>query len=231
MTESGTGTDGQRELCISGVLWHRCVCVREVKGCMWKKRKKKDEVQEEKRRQAGKMECGIENAGEELEGVHWENEMEEKRETERGNKLGVKVKYNRIPGSSEMFVTDMRHAWITSATGLIQCQLLNERQHSHAHQFLQGSSHLLAFCFSTWLHLQTLPVTEARSCISSLIKTGFGASLPPFFDGSLFMDSDFLPLTSLDSDLLRLNRSCILGALGTAASLLPPLPPSLVSPP
>lgn len=45
--------------------------------------------------------------------------------------------------------------------------------------FLQGSSHPLAFCFSTWLHLQTLPITWARGCISSLIKPSFGASLLP----------------------------------------------------
>lgn len=49
------------------------------------------------------MECGIENVGEELEGVRWENEMEEeKRETDvtegRGKKRRLKVKYNRIPG-------------------------------------------------------------------------------------------------------------------------------------
>lgn len=44
-----------------------------------------------------------------------ENEIEkEKRETdvteERGKKRWVKVNYNRIPGSGEMFVTDISHA-------------------------------------------------------------------------------------------------------------------------
>lgn len=59
--------------------------------------------EERRRRRPGKMDCGIENVGEELEGVRWENEMEEeKRETDvtegRGKKRRVKVKYNRIPG-------------------------------------------------------------------------------------------------------------------------------------
>lgn len=141
MTESETGEDGQKEPlgCISGVLWHRRVYMGVGGGgvrCMWEKKNKKDRVQEERRRrQAGKMECGIENVSEELEAVRWEIEVEkEKQETDvtedRGKNRGVKVKYNKIAGSREMLVTDMAHAWIPSA--LSHCQLLNEGQHSDA---------------------------------------------------------------------------------------------------
>lgn len=183
MTESKTGKDGQREPCISDVRWHWRVYMGGEVRCVWKK-KKKDEAQEEKRRrQAGKWSVGLRTRVENWKMCVRENVMEkEKRETdvteERGKKWWVKVKYNRIPGKSEMFVTDIRHAWIPSATTFIHCQLLNERQRSpQKHQFLQGSSHPLAFCFSTWLHLQTLPITWARGCISPLIKPGFGAFL------------------------------------------------------
>lgn len=58
-----------------------------------RKEKKKMRSRKKGEGQAGKMECGIENVSEELEGVRWENEMEkEKGETdvteERGKKPG-----------------------------------------------------------------------------------------------------------------------------------------------
>lgn len=162
--------------------------------CVWNKVEKKDGAQKERRRQAGKWSVRLRMRVENWKMCVRENVMEkEKRETdvteERGKKGWVKVKYNRIPGSSEMFTTVIAHAWIPSATIFIHCQLLNERQHQNSETSVPSRFISPSVLSALFFHL-TPPADAAHHPGPRLHliinQTGFW-SLPSFFDSRLLV--------------------------------------------
>lgn len=174
-------------------------------------------------REDRKMECGIENVSEELEGVCWgkwngEGEMGDR--CDRGERKGTVSKgeiYQEVEN-----VCNRQTAWIPSATVLIQCQLLNERQHSHAKTSVP--SRFISPAGFLFFHLT--PPADAAHCLGPrrrlIINQTELWSLPPSFDGSLFMASDFLPLTSPDLVLLRLTSELHSGSTGGCFLIVTP---------
>lgn len=124
------------------------------------------------------------------------------------------------------------HEHLQQADSFSVSSWMNGNIHTQEHRFLQGSSPPLAFWFSTWLHLQTLPITGARGCISSLIKPGFGdpPPLPPSMAACSWIQifCRWPHLTQIFWDSVRVAFWELWGLL---LPLCQPCPPSLVSPP